>query len=274
MSESYCYLFAALPCEAKPLISYFKLKKELSIHAFTVYRNDSITLTVSGVGKSAMAAAVAYTLALFPAPSVAVLLNIGIAGHRTNELGTVFSAEKIVDQDSGRVYYPQLVVTPPCSSQTMTTVSSAQLDYGLATLYDMEASAFYETASRFVSSELIQCIKVISDNQNNPATQIKPAQASQLISDAIPIIDDYRRQLSQLALLNQSLSIRYYAEITEKWHFTHHEKMQLTRLLSKRAVLTNDKALNLAEMLHLSAKALLNDLQQDIDIQAFGGFKR
>ncbi|SMG63187.1 hypothetical protein BMETH_1512_0 [methanotrophic bacterial endosymbiont of Bathymodiolus sp.] len=39
MSASNCYLFVALPCEAKPLIEHFKLKKELSIHAFSIYRN-------------------------------------------------------------------------------------------------------------------------------------------------------------------------------------------------------------------------------------------
>jgi len=271
--ELHRYLFTALPCEAKPFINHFKLKKDLSVTAFTIYHNADITLTVTGLGKSAMAAGVAYTLALFPAPRLSVLLNIGIAGHRSYELGTVFVVEKITDQETGRNYYPQLIISPPCPTHPLVTVAQAQPDYPSDSLYEMEASAFYETAIRFSSSELIQCIKIISDNKNNPSSQIKPAQVSQWLSDALPVIEEYSQQLSQLASLNQPSIAASYAEMITQWHFTNSEKLQLNSVLNKRGVLTGHKPLNLEEIPQASAKELLNYLREEVDKQAFGGFK-
>lgn len=272
MPDSYCYIFVALPCEAKPVIEHFELKKELSITAFSIYRNSNLTLTVTGIGKSAMAAGVAYSLALFPSPALPVLLNIGIAGHGTHALGSVFSADKIVDQDSGRSYYPQLVTTPACSTLTITTVSRPKSDYPVASLYEMEASAFYEAAIRFSSSELIQCIKVISDNKSNPTEQIKPAQVSLWIKDALSIIEEYAQQLSQLALLDKPVEENHFDEIAAQWRFSSNEKLQLKSLLNKRAVLMPQKTLDLTALSLGSGKVVLNHLRKEIDEQVFGGF--
>ncbi len=274
VSEVYCYFFAALPCEAKPLIEHFKLKKELSCTAFTIYRNSQITLTVTGIGKSSMAAGVAYTLALFSAPTLPVLMNVGIAGHGSYQLGSVFAADKITDQESGRSYYPQLIVNPPCPTQAFTTVVQPQLEYPSESLYEMEASAFYEIAIRFSSNELIQCIKIISDNKNNPSTQIKPAQVSRWLSDVLPLIEKYYSQLSRLASMSQTQLAHTvnYAEIITNWHFTTSEKLQLSNLLSKRSILTQHKPLDLTDISAASGKAVLKYLRAEVDKQAFGGF--
>ena len=272
MPESHCYFFTALPCEAKPLINHFKLKKELSISAFTVYRNAELTLTVTGIGKSAMAAGVAYTLALFPATSLPILINVGIAGHSTHKLGSVFATEKITDQETGRSYYPQLVISPPCPTHTLVTVAQAMPDYASDSIYEMEASAFYEIAIRFSSGELIQCIKIISDNKNNPSSQIKPAQVSQWVSDVLPVIEEYRQQLSQLAMMDKPSEDSSYAEIITQWHFSSNEKFQLINLLNKRAILIPHKTLDLTELSSVSGKVVLNYLRKEIDAQAFGGF--
>jgi len=273
MPESSCYFFAALPCEAKPLIEHFKLKKELSVSAFTIYRGANITLTVTGLGKSAMAAGVGYTLALFPADSLpVVMLNIGIAGHKDYALGSVFSAQKIIDHDSGRSFYPQLVTSPPCATQLITTVSQAQLNYSADTLYEMEASAFYETAIRFSSSELIQCIKIISDNEDNASTQIKPAQVTEWVKNALPIINSYCQQLTELASLVQTTDVTEFTEIISQWRFSSNEKMQLQSLLNKRVLLTGNKKLDLTESAPATGKDILNLLRNEIDALAFGGF--
>ena len=267
-----CYFFAALPCEAKPLINHFKLKKELSVTAFTIYRNANITLTVTGLGKSAMAAGVAYTLALFPASCLPVLLNIGIAGHRSYELGSIFAVEKITDQETERKYYPQWVIAPPCPTHTLITVAQAQSNYASDSLYEMEASAFYEIAIRFSSSELIHCIKIISDNQDNPSVQIKPVQVSQWLMDALPIIEKMRQQLGRLAELSQSSNADSYTEFITRWHFTSSEKIRLSSLLNKRTILIKNKPLSLIEMPQSTAKEVLNYLREELDRQDFGGF--
>lgn len=271
---TYVYYFAALPCEAGPLIKHFKLKKELGYSAFSIYRNKHLTLTVTGLGKSAMAAGVAYTLALVPTPRLPVLLNIGIAGHRSYKLGSVLIAQKITDLDAGRKFYPQLVTSPPCPTQALNTVAQAQNDYPTDSLYDMEASAFYETAMRFSSSELIHCIKVISDNIENPTHEIKPVQVSQLLTGTLPVIEQYQQQLEKLASLSEPLATtNHYEQIISQWHFTSSEKLQLNSLLNKRAVLTNQPdVLDLNTLKKANNKEVLDFLREEIDNVAFGGF--
>jgi nucleoside phosphorylase len=272
MQEAPVYIFAALPCEAKPLIAYFKLKKETSISPFAIYRRDSLTLTVSGVGKSAMAAAVAYTSALFPANSLAVMLNIGVAGHKSHELGALFAAEKITDQDSNKSYYPQLVVNLPCLTQGITTVSQPQLHYKTESLYDMEASAFYEAAIRFSSSELIQSLKVISDNENNEIEQITPAKVSVWLEKQLNVIDTCIKKLQALANEHKVLELNEYPEIIQQWRLSSNERLQLKRLLSRWEVLSNGKALDLKRQQDLTGKQFLVYLQKRISEQGFGGF--
>ncbi len=267
-----CYFFTALECEAKPLINHFKLKKDLSVTAFTIYRNADIALTVTGIGKAAMAAGVAYTLALFPTDSLPILLNVGIAGHRYYELGTVFVANKISDHETGRSYYPQLVCAPPCTTHRLVSVGQVQADYPSSAIYEMEAAAFYQTALRFSSSELIQCIKVISDNKENPSTQIKPAQVTRWISDALSLIEQFSQQLNALASLPPVFHTDSYADLMTQWHFTNSEKKQLYRLLNKRAVLSEHKALNVSDLPYTSAKELLSFLSEEVEGYAFGGF--
>ncbi|MGR8942283.1 MAG: hypothetical protein ACU83P_11910, partial [Gammaproteobacteria bacterium] len=159
------FIYTALPCEASPLIEHFKLRKDLTSQPFEVYRRDRICLTVTGIGKCAMAAGVAYTLARTSAAEKPILLNIGIAGHAENQLGSIFLAGKIIDADTQRNYYPPLVFSPPCPVETVRTLSRPQSDYAETHLYDMEASAFYETAARFSTGELIHSLKVVSDNR-------------------------------------------------------------------------------------------------------------
>ena len=272
MTETPVYLFAALACEAKPLIAYFKLKKHTEISAFAIYSNGSITLTVAGVGKSAMAAGVAYTMALFPAKSLAVLVNLGVAGHKSHELGSLFCAEKIVDQDSARAYYPQLVADLSCASAVINTVSQAQLDYQSTALYDMEASAFYEAAIRFSSSELIQVLKVISDNENSSVDAITPAKVSQWIECHLTEIDGVIKSLQALTGNYATPETGQYAEIIQTWRFSSQQKLQLQRLLSRWQVLTEGEIIDLTQQETLSGKAVLVYVQEKIAAHAFGGF--
>lgn len=272
MAESPVYIFTALPCEAKPLISHFKLKKETSIAPFAVYTRGSMVLTVSGVGKAAMAAAVAYTFALFPTDSLAVMLNVGVAGHKDYELGALFAAEKIIDDDRRKSYYPAIVTDLPCLTQSITTVSQAQLHYKTESLYDMEASAFYETAVRFSSSELIQSLKVISDNENNAIEQITPARVSAWIQAQVGEIEICIKNLQAINSEHKTLMLDEYPQIIQQWRFSGHEKLQLKRLLNRWKVLSKDKPLGWEQLQDFTGKQFLVYLQTRIDEQPFGGF--
>ena len=182
------FIFTALECEAKALVNKFKLKKENIRHPFSIYRGDKIVLTVTGVGKVAMAAGVAYTSAVFPGLESPVMINIGIAGHKTQSVGRLLMASKIVDVDSEKVFYPQLVGANWPETSEIKTMALPSTKYYLDCLNDMEASAFYETAVRFSSCELIHCIKVVSDNGESSIESInsKVEQEKRSINQALP----------------------------------------------------------------------------------------
>jgi adenosylhomocysteine nucleosidase len=231
--NSKIFFFFALPCEAKPLIDSYKLKKDTTIQTFSIFRNNDIVLTVTGIGKSAMAAGVAYTQALYSENPNPVLINIGIAGHKHHHIGSLFLADKITDDDTGRHYYPPLVFTPPCPAANLISFSKPQQTYPESALCDMEASAFYETATRFSTGELIQCLKVVSDNASFPAQNIQPKQVSALISEQLPTISVIVNELATLAEIIKPQESTEFNQLLSQYRFSANEQIQLKKLLSR-----------------------------------------
>ncbi len=258
------FIYTALPCEAKPLVDYFQLKKDVSVQTFAVYGHDELCLTVTGLGKTAMAAAVAYTQALFATVEHSVLINVGIAGHKEYEIGDLYWVHKIIDLDSHKNYYPPLIAKAVCPSSAIRTRSTPQLDYDHDDLCDMEASAFYETAIRFTCSELSQCLKVISDNQFSPASNINAKQVSLLIAAQLATIEAFIQQTAALAELLITPDLALFEQLIQRYHFTASAKMQLKAQLARWAVLTDNQALPIHELQSPNGKEVLKWLEQQI----------
>lgn len=225
------HLLVALPCEAKPIAKQYRLKRLMAEPAFSIYSRDNLSLTVSGIGKNAMAAATAYTHLLFAKQPNSIWLNIGVAGHKQVAIGTPFMATKISDADNGQNHYPTFVTSPPCECSSLITFSTPQSSYPEERLCDMEASAFFEIASRFSSSELIQCFKIVSDNDENGADKVNPKQVSSLIKQQLPLINRIIQNLTEVADCLPNNSDEIPPLFTERWHFTSSEKRQLKALL-------------------------------------------
>ncbi|MEF3077011.1 hypothetical protein V2P20_18445 [Methylobacter sp. Wu1] len=258
------FIYTALPCEAKPLTAHFKLKKDTAVEPFAVYLNQDICLTVTGPGKSAMAAGVAYTQALLASAENPVMLNIGIAGHKDHALGTLLLIDKIIDLDSGKHYYPPLVCNQNCLTDSLQTASRPQLQYDLPHLYDMEASAFYETATRFSCAELTQCLKVVSDNKQMPAENIEPKQVSALIAAHIPAVEALLADMTALAKLITSPEPHLFSRLVQQYHFTASERIQLKNLLCRWDVLTDHRELEFDGTDLKRGKDVLRRLDQQI----------
>jgi adenosylhomocysteine nucleosidase len=258
------FIYAALPCEAKPLVEHFKLKKDTAVQPFAVYSNQDICLTVTGLGKSAMAAGVAYTQALFASAEHPVLVNIGIAGHKNHAVGSLFLIDKITDADNKKSYYPPLVFSPPCATANVQTVSRPQLVYDQQYLCDMEASAFYETAVRFSTGELIHCLKVISDNESSPVENIQPKQVASLIAAQVATIEILLAELSRLAALVAVPEPKLFEELIQRYHFTASEQGQLKNRLSRWAALTDAQVPEFDKDLLPKGKDVLGWLDEQI----------
>lgn len=263
------FIYAALPCEAKPIIEFFRLKKDVAVEAFAIYGRDELCLAVSGVGKAAMAAAVAYTQALYAANTPRVFLNVGIAGHKELDMGGAFLINKINDIDTGKNYYPQVVFKTAYPTMGLQTVSKPVLDYpSLLHLYDMEASAFYETASRFGTGELIHCLKVISDNQITPANNLQPQQVTQLIAEQMPTIENILAELKRLAQLIHFSEPDLLAALLTRYRFTVSEQAQLKNQLNRWQVLSDNQTLPIPDDLP-NGSAVLQWLGQQIAGMAY-----
>jgi nucleoside phosphorylase len=263
------FIYTALPCEAKPLIEHFSLKRDAAVQPFAVYLNHEICLTVTGLGKSAMAAGVAYTQALFASVEHPVLLNIGIAGHKDHPLGGLFLIDKIIDVDSQRSYYPAFIFTPPCPTGSIQTVSKPLLNYDQLHLCDMEASAFYETAVRFSSSELILCLKVISDNQLSHAGNIQPERVAGLIAAHLSSIETLLMTVFAKVELITMPETGLFELLIQRHHFSFNEKLQLKNQLSRWNLVTDHQLLEFDETRLHNGKDVLRWLDKKINKTGF-----
>jgi nucleoside phosphorylase len=258
------FLYTALPSEAKPIVDYFRLKKDTRVTPFAVYNNDFVCLTVTGIGKNAMSAGVAYTQALFSSSSNQALLNVGIAGHRSHLLGSLFLAHKIIDLESQRHFYPPIIFKPPCPTDSLQTAVRPQLSYDHAYLCDMEASAFYETAARFTSGEFIQCLKIISDNALMPVEKINTKQVSALIEQHLPTISLLIDEVKSLTELVVAPKPAILSDLKNSFRFTANEQIKLKNQLSRWAVATNNQPIEINNACLKTGKEVLVWIDQQL----------
>ena len=186
----------ALHCEAKPVIDHYRLKKSPKHRAFDLFHNDDILCVISGIGKTAAAAATAWAAGLQHHSNSLCWINLGVAGTAEKELGEIFSLNKITDQQTGHSFYPVTTFNSDIYSAQCLSLDKPSSNYLPDTLYDMEASAFFYTAARFSSAELVHSLKVISDNELYPPVRDK-AQVSDLIYRQITRISGFAEKLTR-----------------------------------------------------------------------------
>ncbi len=259
------FIYTALECEAKTLIRQFALKKDTAVHPFSIYRNEEMVLTVTGMGKVAMAAGVAYSQAMFGSVSLPIMLNIGIAGHKTLKLGELIIASKVIDTESGRVFYPQLIGHDWPQSATLRTTTLANTTYSAEGLNDMEASAFYETAVKFSSCELIHCLKLVSDNENSAVDNITPKLAEQWVAEHDGLFAELVPRLQAFRASVIPVEIKEYEQILENWHFSVTGQLKLQSLLRRWNVLTGLNWLPQQGAEFATGKQVLRCIEQDIE---------
>lgn len=259
------FLAIALPCEAKPLVAHFGLKKDTSVRAFAIYRNEAMYLTVTGPGKTAMAAGLAYTQATGASRENALFVNVGVAGHQTHAIGSAWTSHKISDADTGKNYYPMPVYGMPCAATAIVTASKPQFDYDHTHLCDMEASAFFDTAARFSTGELIQCLKIVSDNRSNPGQNLDPKLVEKLIRDNIAYLELLLDELKHRAKRIEPYETPGFERWIGQCRFTVSEQNRLKNLLSRYWVLTGSD-LEIADFTTIqSGKELLALLEDRLD---------
>ena len=270
-------IIVALKCEAKPIINYYGLKRLSGQHAFPVYENNDIVLTISGWGKIAAAAATSFVHVFKGMRSHSAWLNIGIAGHCGRAIGQGVLAHKISDAATGKNWYPPMIIDVPCELENLLTVDKVEENFHENAVYEMEAAGFYETASRFSTAELIHCYKVISDNKLSSVSGISADVVTKLVENKmqdIEIILSGMKKLSDELCAIDSIP-GHYQEICDRWHFSVYQKGELQRLLKRREVLGKNEETeenNLISRLAAckNSKGVLSSLKHDLDAVSIG----
>ncbi|MBE0068663.1 nucleoside phosphorylase [Thermoanaerobacterium thermosaccharolyticum] len=160
------YISVSMYVEAKPIIDYYNLKKDVDERFYQIFKSDNMRLIITGVGKVNCAAATSHLLAKIPPGDGDIVVNIGVCGAKDGfVVGTPYLINKIKDASTGRDYYTDVLLKhdfKECSIETFDKPLFNQ-DFLEEDLCDMESSGFYVSASKYVEQHRIFLIKVVSD---------------------------------------------------------------------------------------------------------------
>ena len=100
-----------------------------------------------------------------------------------------FCHTKITDNKTKYNWYPSLLWKTKIKKTPLITIGFPKIRYTTNFLYDMEASGFFKGAREFVGPEMVQCIKIISDNKKNSILNISSSKIENWINNKITIIN-------------------------------------------------------------------------------------
>jgi adenosylhomocysteine nucleosidase len=120
-------------------------------------------------------------------------------------------------------------------TEIVQTIDYVEREYNNDWIYEMEAAGFYNTVSRFTTSELIQCIKIISDNQSSSTEKVSAKQVESLVEGNLEAIERVVLGLDALAkeLESRERAPEKFEHVLKKFHFTVTEQRKLKRLLKR-----------------------------------------
>ena len=224
-TRSSLILVTALMSEARPLIDFFRLKKECDA-PFTIFSNSDsdIKIIISGMGAIAVAAAVGFMAERDGCHSKA-WLNVGIAGHRFMDIGSSVRVLSHRFEHSQRKQYVSQTVPWAGHVAELITLSEASSSYPDNDLIDMEGAGYFSSALHFSGSELVQAIKVVSDNQSYSADNLTSEVISDLILENRPAILGFIEQL-QSFLDEPVVSDDWESRVT--WPLSHSQRQIVT----------------------------------------------
>lgn len=230
------YLIFAMRVEAKKFIKHFNLKK-VSDKPFEVYEGKNINLIISGVGKINSSAATAYLLKDIRVDhnDLNYIINIGICGtlNENFNVGDLVLINKIRDYKRKKNYYPDIIFKHFLKEGSIQSIDYINTEYETEEdLVDMESSSIFYTASKFLNTHQIHCLKVVSDvaKDKNNTEKISKNFVEELIEkNLIKIVEfihyiAYFQEKFQLVLSKKEIEI--INKISKKLKLTFSQKKQ------------------------------------------------
>jgi len=187
---------AALMSEARPLIDHFRLKKVCD-SPFTVFAStdSDVQIVICGMGSICAATAVGF-MSMRDGGHNKAWLNVGIAGHRHFEVGSCLRVLSFYFEGSNRKQYISQTVPWQGQLAELITIGETSSDYPDSELIDMEGAGFFAAALHFNNSELVQSLKIVSDNAERGADSLNAEAISALVlqnrAEIVGFIDGLR----------------------------------------------------------------------------------
>ena len=193
-------------------------------------------------------------------------MNVGPAGHGSAKIGQIFQVAKFTDkQTEFSGYPPQIFSTSLPKTKLVASVDNPSSEYQAETAYDMEASAFFETAQRFSTNELVQSIKIISDNPQNQYLILDKSQVRSLIQPSLKLIESLTEEMIVCSdeITEPVENEKIFSEIAQVHHFSETQHYQLKKAIYHARIL----GMPLNNILQIaneskSPKSLLSDLNK------------
>lgn len=257
----------ALPSEARPIVERYKLGPAHRTHGITWYENAGVRLAVSGVGKSASAFAVGVLSGMDNASVQPLWLNVGIAGHRDADIGSIGIAHRIDDLATARVHYPAIVFNAPCPGFRVACFDQPTTSYHDDALCDMESSAFFAAAIRTSGVEFAHIVKIVSDNNAEHLEALNRQTITDLVCGQIDVIAEVAERLMRVAAqVTPDQRLESSGDAFRRWRFSATQALQLKELERRWALLRPGAAWPPIDIAHLTdARAVLKCLAHLVD---------
>ena len=242
------YIAVALTVEAKPLITYFKLKKDNEIKKYQVFKNEEITLIITGSGIMQGAIAVTYVLGNLDIGEEDIFVNLGICGAVKDRfsIGDIILCNKIINNCSKKNFYPDMLFKHKFKEGTLETFfqvvdEKMEKEKIKGEIVDMEGAGVCEAASLFFSQHQINIIKIVSDYLNT--SKITAEKVMELVENKINKIADWlveRKKFNvgnkEIFTLKEKESIKKIEEnlrLTESMYYEFLELIKYYKIQNK-----------------------------------------
>ena len=242
------YIAVALTVEAKPLITYFKLKKDNEIKKHQVFKNEEIILIITGSGMLQGAIAVTYVLGRLDIGEEDIFVNLGICGavKDTISIGDIILCNKIINNSSKKNFYPDMLFKHKFKEGALETFfhvvdKKMELDKIQGEIVDMEGAGICEAASLFFSQHQINVIKIVSDYLST--LEITPEKVMGLIENNIERTAEWLEERKKFYAGNKEIftseekenikKIEGNLKLTESMHYEFMELMKYYKIQNK-----------------------------------------
>lgn len=200
------FFSCASPAEARPLIRFLHLKRQMDVHRFELFRTDGAALIVTGTGAMEAAAAVSFFLTRLPErDGLFTHVRFGVAAGRTG----LALCNRILSPD-GRVFYPDLLFAHPFDEATEDAPEAAGAFRAASLFLPLHRVLAARAAVPVDDAEpktalLCNWLQSLSENLPQPAPAFGPADADLLrqTAERLQLTEAMRLELERLALFRQ-----------------------------------------------------------------------